>query len=874
MTKFSPKHLTFIYFFVTALEGAVATFFITQLPSEAGQGFLFGYSAQRLILLLGNLLIALFFLFLALYTWRNSQESEEIKARLSQRKIPFLLLFTLHIVGALFVIFAFLVPEYRLTSYAGYFERLHPTIIWFALIYLQTLFLFLIPRLKEFKFLDNKQFHNLRPLAIIFSLFLLIWAFVTFSRFGITPDDRFWNEAGVPLLNGQIIIAILFTIIFFYISLRATKKPQLHSTLKFFHEHQDLFIFIILWLITAIFWINEPLPRNFFAPGPYPPNNELSPYADPAIFDIGGQFALMGQGLFNGVFYNRPLLSAFLAFLHLVAGQNYLVVIALQTAIFASLVPILYLIGKELHSRIAGILVAMLVIFKTLNAIASSTWILSVHSKYMLTEFATAITLALFTLWFIRWQKKEGDNKSPLILAGGALGLGIMLRTNILFFFPLAIFLFFLKEKLDWKKLIQATFIFFLAFFVIISPWMWRSQKVANKPFFFLDIITEVIRTRYSLDVDELPETRVNLDVSAINQHPVRRESSAVKTRLRAETFTSPLVFIPSHFFHNIVTSVYILPTSLEFHDLNHTINDIFPYWNKIDTEITLSSKIILFWNLFLLALGLTAAWKKWYIVSITPLLVFLTYHLSNAFARTSGGRYLVPVDWVILLYYALGIVEIVIFISTFLGIDIKSSARKMPVEKNIFSYKKGLLFILPFFFFVASITVLDQAPSPRYTKLASAQIKQEILEGKYLSESGISTEEFSKFLEDPNARVFIGRSLYPRFYGIGSGEHSKGKDAFEHKDFPRLTFTMIGQFGQTGALLPLAESPVYFPNGVDIILIGCQHPPAGYLFPYVDAYMVVLLDNTQKIIYTREPKTTLQCPLPEPVCDGNRNCR
>ena len=873
MTKFFQKHITFIYFLVAFLEGMVATFFIIQLPSEAGQGILLGYSAQRLILVLGNLLIALFFLFLALYTWKNPQRSEEIKARLSERKVPFLLLFALNIAGALFMIFAFLVPDYRLASYAGYFERLHPTIVWFALIYLQTLFLFTLPRIKDFKFLDNEQVQSLRPLAIIFSLFLLIWAFITFSRIGITPDDRFWNEAGVPLLNGQIFIAILLTIIFFYISLCATNNAKLHSILAFFHKYQDLFIFLSLWLITAILWINEPLPRNFFAPGPYPPNNELSPYADPAAFDIGGQFALIGQGLFNGGFYNRPLLSAFLAFLHLVVGQNYHSVIALQTAIFASLVPILYLIGKELHSRTAGVLLAVLVIFKTLNAIASSTWILSAHTKYMLTEFATAITLALFTLWFIRW-KKGGDNKSPLILAGGALGLGIMLRTNILFFFPLAIFLFFLKEKSNWKKLIQAALVFFLAFFVTISPWMWRSQKVANKPLFFLDIITEVIRTRYSLDVDELPASHVNLGMSAVNQHPVRRESSTLTLRPQTETFTSPLLFIPSHFFHNIVTSVYILPTSLEFHDLKHTINDIFPYWGKVDTETNLSEKTLLLWNLLLLALGITAAWRKWHVASLIPLLVFLIYHLSNAFARTSGGRYLVSVDWVILLYYALGIVEIISFMATFLGIDIKNTARKMPVEKSVFSYKKGFLFILPFFLFVASITILDQVPSPRYTELASAQIQQEILEGKYLRESGITIEEFSKFLEDPNARVFIGRSLYPRFYGIGSGEHSKGKDAFENKNFPRLTFTMIGQFGQTGAILPLAEVPVYFPNGVDIILIGCQHPTAGYLFPYVDAYMVVLLDDMEEIIYTREPVTTLQCPLPEPVCDGNRNCR
>ncbi|NCT22313.1 hypothetical protein GW781_14315, partial [bacterium] len=298
-------------------------------------------------------------------------------------------------------------------------------------------------------------------------------------------------------------IAIISGVIFLIFSSSITKKVPVLPSLALIYKKRDIFIFITLWVIAAIFWINKPLPRNFFAPGPYLPNHELSPYADSAVFDVGGQFSIIGQGLFNGDFYARALLPGFLALLHNLVGQNYLTVVALQTAIFASLVPILYLIGKDLHSRAAGILISILFIFKGINAIESSTWILSVHPKYMLTEFPIAIMLALFTLWFIKWQKKGAQKESLLILSGGALGLGIMLRTNILFFIPLAILFIFLKHKMNWVKILLPSFIFMLAFFIAISPWMWRNQKIANKPFFFLDILEEVIRTRYSLEPAE-----------------------------------------------------------------------------------------------------------------------------------------------------------------------------------------------------------------------------------------------------------------------------------------------------------------------------------------------------------------------------------
>jgi hypothetical protein len=850
------KNILSVCFFVAFLSGGVAALFLARQPSERAQVFLFELSLQRIVFIFGALLLALFFLAISIRLWKNAVFYEKILVWVQREDIFAPLLGITVILTGLFIAVAFFIPPYRFDAWAGYVDKLRPLLVWGAFLSMQTLGVLLV---------SNKRFvarRNEWGISVwsVFFLFILIWGLIAWTGLGIRPDDRYWNEVGVPLLNEQILFSLVIGAAF-WLLLQKTKNSA----------KKDLLIVLLLWAGTAFFWINEPLPRNFFAPGPYPPNYELAPYADTAVFDLGGQFALIGQGLFNGAFYARALLSGFLAFLHLLVGQNYSLVVTLQTALFSSLVPIIYYIGKHLHSRLAGLLGAFFVFFKGINAIASSTWILSSHPKYMLTEFPTAILLALFTLWILRWFKGEGVEDRFLILGGGALGLGIMLRTNILFFLPLAVFFFWVKFPHDWRKIFHAALVFLLAFFVTISPWMWRSWKTANRPFFFLDIISEVFHTRYLFS---------SAEGSFIASQPElpRLENVHLKATQRADFYavepkTSPLQFIPNHFFHNISASVLVLPTSFSFHDLRHTVYDAYPYWNKNGTwtgYLTSQDKLGLLWNIFLLALGVGGLWKRWRMSGLVPLFVFLSYHLSNAFARTSGGRYLVPVDWVIFLYYALGITELLFWLAKSLGL--LSFHTETEALLNVAGKKtprKNLFFVLPFFLLVGAITILDQSMPARYAAWTTERVREKISESTNLSE-----EDLTNFLANPDSRLLWGRGLYPRFYQIGAGEYSVGKDAFSNKDFPRLAFTLIGDFGQAGVVLPLNESPTYFPNGSDVVMLGCRRSDTGVLYPYTDAWLVIVFDDERETVYLREPNLPLQCPLPEPICDDNRICQ
>ncbi|HET6823482.1 MAG TPA: hypothetical protein VFH34_12605, partial [Anaerolineales bacterium] len=131
------------------------------------------------------------------------------------------------------------------------------------------------------------------------------------------------------------------------------------------------------------------------------------------------------------------------------------------------------------------------------------------------------------------------------------------------------------------------------------------------------------------------------------------------------------------------------------------------------------------------------------------------------------------------------------------------------------------------------------------------------------IASAGLSLPEINSFLQNPNAEISVGKTLYPRYYIENEGEvHFY---PVVRMGFPRITFTLIGNHGEKGIVLP-GEKPDHFPHAVDAIVLGCKEQY------YVDALAVILLDETGAI-YTRSPESPLQCPLKQPVCDNNHNC-
>ncbi len=810
----------------------------------------------------------------------------------------------LWVFGAVFMLSAtaLLNPGYRFGAWRDSLERAAPLIRLCALIGAQAVLFLLLNRTRNnHRSQLSIQKGALFSSGLFFLLLLSIFIWIGWTKIGVILSGRAsWYSIGIPLLPGQVWLTGWLTIILSACWAFARRRLPVRTNVSHRLWRADLLIGLALWLLTAILWSSAPLPRNFFFPGPYAPDNAIYPYADSAVWDTGAQFALIGQGFSNSnAFQDHSGYMGILAFFHLLIGDNYARISALQAGLLAIFPALMYWLGKSLHSRPAGLFVAGLTILHELNAFAVSNMIDLSHARFLLTEYPTRVGLAIATLLLFRWLRAPQKGDSYALPIGGLLALMILLRFNSLMF-PIAIIAgILLIYGARWKQGLRASLTIVVSLILVLSPWMWRSWVLSGNPFFFAEKTMRIFSDTYRFQPFTTPTPAPSSQESrqshqlAFDAPPIRSKDSASATPSyssaspKTESNSSPSYnIILSHFSHNVVASALVLPTNLLFHDIQRTIYEAHPYWGKSDGiwqgALTLQEALLLIANLLLISIGLGASWHRWRLAGFVPLGVYLTYIASLAAARTSGGRYIVPIDWIPLFYWSVGITQATLWGMTLLGVNIHQPRKSIaPVA---LSYKRGWLLLMPFLLFTSAMTITDRAISERYSELQKREVIAMIEENQALQEMDISTEALNAFIESKGALAYLGRGLYPRYYHIGKGESSSGIDAYEIEEYPRLAFTFIGQFNTKDVVLPwVAQSSVElhgikFPNASDVIVLGCSRSSREkqYKNKYknvIDALMVIIVGDDPEILM-RNPTAPLKCPIPEPVCKNNQNCR
>ncbi len=310
-----------------------------------------------------------------------------------------------------------------------------------------------------------------------------MWGLIGVTRLGLKPDPLYWNQPGVPLLSGQVLLAWLVGVILILGGYSRRVTGWL-SRLKV--NRLDLIIFGAIWLAAAVLWTHVPFPGSFFAPGPYPPNQQLYPFSDAAKYDTDAQYALLGLGMNDSNYTDKPLYSTFLLLLHVVFGQRYDWIVLAQVIILAIFPALLYLLGKALHSRVAGILVASLAIFQEMNSISASQLLLSSNTHLLLSEVPTAVGLALFTYLMVRWLTQAARRTVFPLLAGGVLGLCTLIRHNPWLLLVVVVGVSLVVYGRNRKQWFQAGALFALGMGLAIAPWMARSWYFNHTPFYFM----------------------------------------------------------------------------------------------------------------------------------------------------------------------------------------------------------------------------------------------------------------------------------------------------------------------------------------------------------------------------------------------------
>ncbi|MBI3162905.1 MAG: hypothetical protein HYZ23_10355, partial [Chloroflexi bacterium] len=385
---------------------------------------------------------------------------------------------------------AHFLPLYRWGSHLDYYQRVAPIVTW---VMLASALTFVIAWVEKYGFdwagladvlrTERKTFY---AALMLLGVFFAIWLFIAISGMGLWRSDGYWYGAGVPILGLQILFAFSIGIAVFFLERSFSNRLPSWS---------DASIFFFVWGIAALLWAREPMPPSFFAPGPYLPDYQFHPFSDAATFDRGSQFALIGQGINNSRYFDRALYMAFLVFLHKTAGQDYLKVVALQAAIYAVLPAIFYLLGRSIHSRAFGVIVATMGMMRGLNGIAAGSLIDLSNQKQMLTDFPAAIVVALFALMIVHWLKSPSKNYLYAIWAGGLVGLGIMLRTNILFLLLLAGLLTIIVY---WRQKLRGAWIGLLIVVTMFSAtfaWGVHNDKTVFDIYIYRILL--VIRARY-----------------------------------------------------------------------------------------------------------------------------------------------------------------------------------------------------------------------------------------------------------------------------------------------------------------------------------------------------------------------------------------
>lgn len=759
--------LLFIFAILSAVEFLIAGSMVLQIEADPKNAFLFGYSLLRILLFLVNLVFCGAFLSLGMLIRQKKLSFDSFQA-LSRRhplsQIAAFFLFAALSWGWL----SLFSSSYLYGRWIYAFERLRPFSIALGLSAFQIILAWVL----SFRNLRNFRsiLKQIRPLLLSFALFLFVIfgtvLLISITGLGLKPDAMFFNVPGMPLSGAQFFPILVF------LALAVIWVPGLTQHLPFLKSWKfDLAIFLLIYLITAAAWNSTPYPQHPDAIPPTPPHMQPYPIVDARVHDSGAISILNGYGINFKGYTDKPLYMTFLSVLHLLGGSDYWTITFLQVCVLAFIPPLLYLLGKSFHSRELGIFIAAVTLLRQRNAIVLSHIIDGSNAKLLLTEVPTMLGISLFALlaflWLRDWQQGAKPKLHLALLSGGIIGATSLIRLNPLLLFPAVGLVTLLAIRKSIRVWFPQLTLYTIGFLLIVLPWMISGTNPEGKPWLILKFL-DVIHVRY-IEPSSFNPVGQPLAFTTASGAQFRLstgiEANFIDTPAAIKHFSGEIgnfsefpLFVINHTLHNLVSSVLALPDSIKYEDLNHLSQR--EYWqpgNTWEGELPAAQKLLIFANLALIAGGMGYGWVRWRWAGLLPAVLFLVYSLALGFARNSGARYAVPVDWVIFFYYGMGLILVMRLVRRLVKEDLAAAApgERNP-ERTDSSPKRRLAFAFLFLVLLGSVTPLAGHAVPEKENLLAAGLEAETW-----------SQDAAQHVPDEvwaNSLLTVGEVLYPYY--------------------------------------------------------------------------------------------------------------
>ena len=791
------KHRSW-FFYLCAIEGAAAIAALFLIPSEGGR-----LSFARLALIGFILILCIAWITVGFR-----------RLRLFDKLIHPVFIVLFAVLSLIFSLILFLLrylnPENSLSAY----ERLSP-LLWYLLILSIQFFFYILLLQKGFhpETLSTNKLIYLSALTA-FCLLFLLFLFISFTRLGLTPDPAYWGEPGVPMLGWGFILALLGGICVLWITFYARTRVL------------NFFLPLAIYLLAIAVWLSVPvdvLANSFYMPI-NSPTFQPFPYSDAGYYDQMAHSLLIGHP-YQGQIPTRPLYIFLLTVLHLLFGESYRNIIIGQTFVLAIIPVVFYFLGKELHSRLAGVTIALFFIFRELTTLLVSSNTRVSNTKMLLVDLPTLLLLILACLFTLRWLEQK-DSKNALV-AGGTFGLLLLLRTQSMLVLPLIVLVALLVFSWKNKSLYLQISVFVLGLMITIAPWLIHNYLQTGQLAFDAPFQYKIIASQYAYSG--------NLDISNYDFEGKGLGRILIEFALKDPAFV--FGFITNHFLATQVNGLLALPLIKPYHGIFEPVN---LYWMDWGGHLEWYNLILVIFYVVIISFGLGSAWTRWRWIGLLPLVFSIGYSLATAIGRFSGWRYDLPADWIWYFYFGIGFAELLLQAALLFGAQAEQvfrAAKSQPGEWNgaVMKPVQLIFFALIFASIGASPWIIENIVSPRYIDQSQGNLK-----AKITSLSNAPTiDKINMFTSQPGAFLQTGRVLYPRFFSKNDGLASANPwPAYAFHDYPRIGFLLLNQ-ASVSVVFP-TKMISEFPHAADVIVLGCQRD--GYIearwvaFPELDS--------------------------------------